>query len=297
MKINYINSINSYCSAVKNVNSNPIKQDVSFKGEALKPAYVSDWEMQQKYMKEIIDKYTTFKKDSEGHLVLDKRNNPIRVVIPQIKDALDNSVFEFEGPNGEQVVCSIKDIINMHAVDDESAAQSGCLNLFHGTSREAMQNILEKGPDMTAGSRTAFGPGMYFAFSEGDAHDYSSAKLLADVHRSERKDGTKGRFVRFKTDYYDKINGKCATKLRDLLGLNITDKDYSREVPYYIPMVKTEAPYKIFNDYCRDLIVNDLGIDAACGFSRGYHSCVVVFNPDSVCNLREYSPSAMSYGY
>ena len=99
------------------------------------------------------------------------------------------------------------------------------------------------------------------------------------------------------TDYYDKINGKCATKLRDLLGLNITDKDYSREVPYYIPMVKTEAPYKIFNDYCRDLIVNDLGIDAACGFSRGYHSCVVVFNPDSVCNLREYSPSAMSYGY
>ena len=77
-----------------------------------------------------------------------------------------------------------KDAINAYIVDtlDEDTEFH---RVIHGSSLESINNIINNGPDMrqttTTTTTNAFGPGMYFAFSEGDAHDYSSAKLMADV--------------------------------------------------------------------------------------------------------------------
>lgn len=288
MKINYLNSTN-YCNSIASRLNTAIKQDkLTFCADVPDCNFVSDWEMQKQYSDGLLSKHTVYKTDENGELVLDKRNKPITVIDPKIKAELDKALLEFEGPDGKPVICSIKDAVKMHAIDDMRARKDDGFSLFHGTSREAIQNIIKNGPDLGRCSRSAFGPGMYFAFSEGCAEDYSSAKLLADIFPTVRKNGKKGRFVRFNTDYYDKISSKGTQKLRELLNLELTSKDFGPNIPYYIAMVKMEVPYKIFDYYFRDLIVNELNIDAADCSSRGYHSCMVVFNPDAIHNIREY---------
>ena len=288
MKINNLNLINSN-NNIKRKQNATIKQDkLTFRADAFDYNFVSDWEMQKQYSNDLLSRHTAFKTDENGELILDKRNNPIRVIDPEMKKILDNSLFEFEGPDGKPVVCSIKDAVKLYAIDDMRAKDDDGLSLLHATSREAIQNIIKNGPDIEKCSRSVFGPGMYFAFSEGCAEDYSSAKLLADIFHTVGKNGKKGRFIKFNTDYYDKISNKGAQKLRELLDLEVTSKDFGPNIPYYIAMVKMEIPYKIFDYYFRDLMVNDLNIDAAYCSSRGYHSCMVVFNPDAICNIREY---------
>ena len=288
MKINNLNLINSN-NNIKRKQNATIKQDkLTFRADAFDYNFVSDWEMQKQYSDDLLSKHTVLKTDENGELVLDKRNKPITVIDPKIKAELDKTLLEFEGLDGMPVICSIKDAVKMYAIDDVWANEDDRFGLFHGAPRETIQSILKNGPDIEKCSRSAFGPGMYFAFSEGCAEDYSSAKLLADISPAVRKNGKKGRLVRFNTDYYDKISSKGTQKLRELLDLEVTSKDFGPNVPYYIAMVKMEIPYKIFDFYFRDLIVNELNIDAAYCSSRGYHNCMVVFNPDAICNIREY---------
>ena len=72
---------------------------------------------------------------------------------------------------------------------------------------------------------------------------------MADIFHTVRKNGKKGSFIKFNTDYYDKISNKGAQKLRELLDLEVTSKDFGPNIPYYIAMVKMEIPYKIFDYY------------------------------------------------
>lgn len=288
MRINRINIL-QYAPKLKN-EQNPIKERVSFTSNPTMRAFDPQAEIiaEENYRNELISAHTTTKKDEEGNPVLDRRGNTIRVVTPEIKEAMDNSVFLFENPRGETIKGTIKDAILFYAIEDETMSNIPCRGLFHGTSRENMEKILTQGPDVTLSSRTAFGPGMYFAFTEGDAMDYSSTKLMADIEPTRRKDGTYGKFVRFNTDFYEKIKGPGIAKISKLTGIKATSEDFGPGVPYYVSRVKMEVPGKIFDDYCRDVIVNELGIDAACGRSHRYHSCAVAFNPDCIHNIRKY---------
>ena len=130
---------------------------------------------------------------------------------------------------------------------------------------------------------------MYFAVCEGDAQDYYSSKLMADIVRVPRSNGEKGKFVRFYGDFYDRIKsaalGKTGQIIEEATGLN---KETEEDEPYYKSNARMYLPFLIFGEYCRQVLVNDLGIDAAYASAPYHHSSVVVFNADAVKNVRKY---------
>lgn len=212
---------------------------------------------------------------------------------PEIKEYMDNKIFEFEGPEGEKIKGSAKDALKAYVASQEDIP---CIDgALHGALREAIESIIKNGFDTRRISATAFGPGFYFG-SEGTAQDYSSAKLQADIKRTKRPDGSEGKFVRFNQAYYnDMICCKLYGAMNDVLRL---DTGYSK---VYNPFstdfndVNRNFLSKAINEYCRDILVNEMGIDAAFAASPGYHNCVVVFNPDAIANVKEFEPYGDSY--
>lgn len=255
---------------------------------------------EEKYRNEMMDKFFVPIADSQGNVVTDKNNKPVTELDPRIKDALDSMTFEFVGPDGEKFEGTIAQAIERFVIFDDNS-QDSYNGLLHGTSQDSIKNIIENGPDMRKVRTSAFGPGMYFALTEGDAQDYSSAKLQADVVKTTRENGEKGKFARFNTNFYDNIkNSQVMLALNEILDIEPEPKEYNPFRPYYFSKVKSEIPMRVFDEYCRNIIKDDLGIDAAYAFARGYHPCVVVFNPDSVVNTKEYGAygsSDSSYYY
>lgn len=244
--------------------------------------------------KNLFNQFMVEQTDSEGNVITDKNGRPLTKLDPQIKEMLDSTIFEFEAPDGSKMKGTIKDAISSYIVEtlDDEARFHG---LIHGTSTEAISDIINNGPDMRQTSRSAFGPGMYFAFSEGDAHDYSTAKLTADIIPQERESGDIGKVVRFNTNFYDKINNcNIRNAIIDFTGLEAPNEPGQ---PYYIDRAYMELPSKLIDEYCRELMVEDMGIDAAICSAYGYHSCAVALNPDSVKNIQEYNSYTNNYYY
>lgn len=223
--------------------------------------------------------------DSNGNVITDNNGHPITKLDPKIKEMLDSTIFEFEAPDGSKMKSTIKDAISAYIVDtlDDDTVFNG---LIHGASTESISNIINNGPDMRQTSRKTFGPGMYFAFSEGDAHDYYTSKLTADIIPQKRENGEIGKIVRFNTNFYNKINNfNLHRAIIDFTGLKAPNEPGQ---PYYIAQAYIELPSKLIDEYFRNLIVEEMGIDAAICISHAYHPCAVVFNANAVKNIQEY---------
>lgn len=247
-------------------------------------------EDEKKYNDEIYAKCFTQLLDKTGNPVFDKKGQKIMVLLPEIKEKLDNSVFTFTDLDGKEFDGTVKDAFQTFALDFGSGNQPEVINnLLHGTSQESIKDIIENGVKIPKSTNTYFGPGMYFAVCEGDAQDYYSSKLMADIVRVPRSNGEKGKFVRFYGDFYDRIKsaalGKTGQIIEEATGLN---KETEEDEPYYKSNARMYLPFLIFGEYCRQVLVNDLGIDAAYASAPYHHSSVVVFNADAVKNVRKY---------
>lgn len=286
-KNNNTNNSTPKCdNSIKDV-PNSFYRPLNFGGEIRVYDPMEEIRKEKELRENLFNQFMVEQKDFDGNTITDKQGRPITKLDPKIKKMLDSTTFEFTAPNGSKMNCTIKDAINAYIVDtlDEDAEFQG---VIHGSSLESINDIINNGPDMRKTSTSAFGPGMYFAFSEGDAHDYSSAKLMADIIPQRRENGEKGKIVRFNTNFYDKINNHNLHKaITDFTGLEAPDEAFQ---PYYIERAYMELPSKLVDEYCRDLMVEEMGIDAAqCG-ARGFHSCAVVLNPDAITNIQEFNP-------
>lgn len=214
------------------------------------------------------EKVLVTKKDEAGNKILDKYGNPVIRLNPEIKKAMDKETFEFTGPDGEKFTGTVKEALLAYIRDIRDLDENRYSGLYHGSSLESIKKIKEQGPDPRKTTSVGFGPGMYFAFSEGDAHDYSGAKIKADLQKHKREDGVTGKFAVFNGLFYRNIKTpEVAKKLQEITPTS-TDID------------------SLLNDYCREILVDDLKIDAGYGFARSHHPCVIVFNPDVISNIR-----------
>lgn len=247
---------------------------------------------EEKFRQSLLDHYFSKVLDESGGTILCRDGQPLTALDSGVVDELDRAVFSFDLPlSGGNFEGSIKQALAYCMRDDERLPDRYC-DVLHGTSKENVGNILKYGPDFKKVKNTAFGPGMYFALCEADAQDYSPAKLKADVVKTTRSDGSTGRFVRINDCFYGKIqNAQVYNKLKNILGIEADNSDYDPYTPAYISAVKSEIPTRVLDDYCRNVIVNDLGVDAAYACAPYHHSCIVVFNPESITNLSDYSPS------
>ena len=214
------------------------------------------------------EKVLVTKKDEAGNKILDKYGNPVIRLNPEIKKTMDKETFEFTGPDGEKFTGTVKEALLAYIRDIRDLDENRYSGLYHGSSLESIKKIKEQGPDPRKTTSVGFGPGMYFAFSEGDAHDYSGAKIKADLQKHKREDGVTGKFAVFNGLFYRNIKTpEVAKKLQEITPTS-TDID------------------SLLNDYCREILVDDLKIDAGYGFARSHHPCVIVFNPDVISNIR-----------
>lgn len=300
MKIQSLNSAYGlYCAknmSNKQAVSNSPFASVNFKGD-MGGGYMRIFDPakeqieRENYRKEFMDKIFVEVADENGNPILDNALRPKTILDPAIKEALDNSVFHFEGPDGEKFSGTIKEALEKYItyVDDDSVIMYQ--GLLHGCSQESLNDIIENGPDMKKISRSVFGPGMYFALSEGDAQDYSSAKVKADIVKTKRENGEIGKFVRLKGAFYEKVTNMAVTNMAcQLAGIDPESiYCYPQGQPYYISQIKQEVAKKLIDEYCRNILVDELGIDAGYGHAPYHHSCIVVFNPDSVQNASNYN--------
>lgn len=172
---------------------------------------------------------------------------------PIIKKELDKSKFLIKTDKGDELL-SIKDAIGRFVLRDNGEM---CVKkMYHACGTyETVNKILEEGFDPKTISRTMYGPGFYFTGSEGNARNYGTAIMNADL---------KGHCVALDPEWYDAIStGATIDKIEKFTGA-----DY-----------KTAG--KILNEYTRNLIAEDLGIDFA--HCMGNYVC---FNPDSIQNMQ-----------
>lgn len=140
-------------------------------------------------------------------------------------------------------------------------------NLQHRTMRENIDNIINNGFDFSKITQTEFGPGVYFG-SEGAIQIYSGEPLKAAFKGNATES--------FNIKNYNELKSNLINEVRNYLGLGFSDVDKM--------LAECEVIASSINDYCREKIVNELGIDGVLATQRGYF---VVFNPESLVSIEK----------
>lgn len=187
---------------------------------------------------------------------------------PQIKDFLDNTLFDIKQHNGNIEKSTIKDYLKNSASDVYHLKSK----LYHATSDSSVaEKIVQNGFNIDKISRTNLGPGFYFGLSEGDVNCYSSSILVADCE---------GKCANFKERFYQNLkDAKIKNQVAEFIGLN-------GKMTFPVVMWEAEALSKVLDTYTRETIVNDLGIDVAYGLGDTSY-CYAVFNPNVISNIRK----------
>ena len=186
-----------------------------------------------------------------------------------IKKFLDETKFEFEkfGVKDEKTIGE--------KLSEAILTTQYCEgDLYHATfTSEVANKIIKEGFNPEYISRTKCGPGFYFTSSEGDARNYGSCVL---------KVFCKGKQARMKNDYYNDILNKSdiSTKLKDYLNF--------KSINYSTGHVQSEICTRIINEYCRNYIANELGIDITYA-SSGSTCAIVVHNLDAISDIHQYT--------
>ncbi len=139
------------------------------------------------------------------------------------------------------------------------------LSLLHKTYRENFEKIKTQGFDPDEIRRTEYGPGFYFGENEGKLIIYSGGiyKVPFIGKMAQGKNLKK----------YNAINTKTISLLRNYLKI---PSDYLC-AKYW---EENEILRRFVNEYARNKIVNDLGIDgASVSGGEGYF---IIFNPETI---------------
>ena len=174
---------------------------------------------------------------------------------PVIKNWLDKREFIFDTQDGTQLA-SIRDMI---AQSEHREMQNLGITAYKGCFvEEEIDDIKENGFDPSCIKRTKFGPGFYFASSEGEAREYGSAVLKAKVEGNC--------WYILDSKWYNKLTSSSSPVCRSIADFTGA-KDY-------------ETAKSILDEYVRDLMCNELEADFA--FCAGN---IVCFNPDSISSV------------
>lgn len=148
----------------------------------------------------------------------------------------------------------------------KEAEEAHYTNLKHKTMRENVDNIINNGFDFSKITLTNYGPGIYFG-SEGDIQIYQGDTLNASF------DGRAATSLNVKS--YNQVREKLENEVRNYFRMGFTDIEKV--------MIEHEVISTALNEYCRNKIVDELGIDGVIAPEVGYF---VVFNPNSITDVK-----------
>lgn len=188
-----------------------------------------------------------------------------------IKMRLDNYKGEFVTPSGKEVNGTVKDYIKACMLEDIKTIDAK--NMLHGTStKEVREMIMRGGFDPEHIHRTLAGPGVCFTGDEHIANSLGGSCLI-------RADFS-GKSTALEHGFYNGIE---------------SNDGFSNAVKKALFDTGSKVSPSYINDrYVRDVLVYDLGIDAARdpGKHPCYPQCFAVYNTDKIYNIR---PNEHSY--
>lgn len=195
-------------------------------------------------------------------------------LIPEIKEFLDGKTFDIISGSGrdEKIVTStIKDYL-ANSIHNPKVITG---ELYHGTQKA--EKIIEEGFNPKHISRTNLGPGFYFA-GASEASEYGTviaAKIKDSGATCADADNS----------FYAKISHPTGDLFKQLFEFMGFSNKHCEET-----MIQREFLPKIIDEYARDYMVNDLGIDALKGYggSTPFDFCVCILNPNVFENIRKY---------
>ncbi len=198
--------------------------------------------------------------------------------LQEIKEVLDQNIYEIQTTDGKTIKGTIKEYIqaNIEKIIENDHSEG----LLHGTSKEARKSILENGFDQNKVSRTVCGPGTCFTGSEYEAHQIGGGAII--------KCSYSGTSAVLKHGFFDKIryNDAVVDDISKMAEIKLYPETYSQT--YYNKVAKVE---RILGEYVRDVLVNQLHIDA--GIDRGRQPCIpgcfVVYNTKTLSDLKAYN--------
>lgn len=181
----------------------------------------------------------------------------------KLKNIFDNKEFHFTRNDGTEFDGTIKEYFEESIMQYSKArmetAKSG---LIHSTRLENAVSMVENGLDYSKNYRVQAGPGTYFAAFQ----DMSYGNIAVEGTYM----GDKKKIPVFESQFYDAIM-------------------HNEDIQAIAQEFSTEdiAAYKNINKYCRDLMVNEMGIDVLfC--AMGTESCWVVLN-DETFDVQPYN--------
>lgn len=189
-----------------------------------------------------------------------------------VKKFFDETKFAFKNFEGAEETSTIGDMLAKSA--KEVSDFEG--ELYHATfSIETAQKIRQEGFKPEFISRTKFGPGVYFAFSEGEARNYNSTVLTACC---------RGKCANMQPKYYDNIAGSpdLLRKLCEFTGL--------KSQGYPTHNIEFSCCTKMINEYCREFLSKNLGLDFTYGADRS-GCALIAHNLDAISDIKFINPA------
>ena len=181
-------------------------------------------------------------------------------IAQDLKNALDLKVFKFKKNNGQIFEGTIKEYLkscNVRNSDIKRLRQTG---IMHNTYFEQAKAILENGLDWTKTSRVQCGPGTYFI----PCQDFNYGPVAIEGFYQGKMD----KLPVFEKNFYEAIKN-------------------NREVHDLISKYGVADTNKTLNQYCHDILTDDMGIDILYSPNRE-SACYVVLKDDSL-KLRPYN--------
>lgn len=184
-----------------------------------------------------------------------------------LKLRLDNYKGDFITPSGKKISGNVKDYLKACMLKDIKTIDAE--NMLHGTStKEVRDKIMRNGFSVNFVSRTQAGPGICFTGDEHIANILGGSSLIrADF---------KGNSTTFEHGFFQNIKD---------------NEEFTKAVEKV--MYDTGAGMgfsQTINRYVRDVLIEDLGIDAALdpGKFPTRPQAFVVYNTSKIFNIRPY---------
>jgi len=185
-----------------------------------------------------------------------------------IKEMLDTKVFEFKKYDGKTYLGTIREYLKDSLVSHTRIDRY--TELYHAAyTTNSADRMVEEGLNWRKTGRTKCGPGTYFCESYIAGAESCGASLRAIVEG--RYIGKKPQCPIFETCFYDAITSNPE------IGKSIKQIDGSRNV------------YETINEYCHDILADEMGIDILLSSSGMAGPCYVVLNDKSV-RIKRYDP-------
>lgn len=194
-----------------------------------------------------------YKKDFEN--TLNNKKEELYTVLDKM------SFTDFENGNKINVVDSLKSLFG------DKTEYKTIDNLLHKTAEGNIENILQNGFDTSKISKTEYGPGIYFGFSEGALDIYSGRTLKAEYEGNTAHGAN--------IDKYNELKRDIVCELSKALNKPMMFSQYG--------MAEHEVMSQFVNEYCTQKISDNLGIDGATTNSR--ENYFIVFNKNAIKNV------------